>query len=111
VKSNQFRVVDVTDCDCIIVAPRWIWRGVKGDKICPVGYYLLKERATDRENVSIKMKSMLIGKKIELMNPIKLYYDRLLCEILFDGKDLSEYFPEYEESVKTSLSHLIDGRL
>ena len=106
----QFKVVDVTDCDCIMVAPKWVWRDVKGDKICPVGYYLLKRKAIDRENISLRMKSLLLGKTIELINPIKLYYDRLLCEIQYKGRELSEYFPEYEESVKTSLSHLINGK-
>ena len=47
-----------------------------------VGYQAAKDRLT----------VPILDKEVELKNPIKLTYDRLLCDVYYKGQNLAECF-------------------
>jgi len=92
----MFKVKNVIDGDTFTVSPTWKWENESGDTIRPNGYDSPEKGEAGYEAASNKLKNLIQGKEVELKNAIKLTYGRLLCDVYFNGKNLKDYFPEYQ---------------
>lgn len=92
----MFTVNNVIDGDTFTVSPKWKWENESGDTIRPNGYDSPEKGEAGCEAATNKLKNLIQGKEVELKNAIKLTYGRLLCDVYFNGKNLKDYFPEYQ---------------
>ncbi len=58
---------------------------------------LLKEGQPGYQNAKDKLRKLIFEKEVELKNFVDIDYDRLVCDVYFDGKNLADYFPNYKE--------------
>lgn len=89
-------VTGIIDGDTFQVSPNWKW-GVKyGDRVRPTGYDTPERGQPGFQSATLKLKNLILGQKVRLWNPIRLSYGRLLCQVYFQGRELSTFFPEYK---------------
>jgi endonuclease YncB( thermonuclease family) len=53
------------------------------------------ERGYDQ--ATAKLSNLILGKEVELKNPITFTFGRLLCDVFINGKNLKDYFLEYQQ--------------
>jgi len=92
-----FKVVNVIDGDTFEVLPPWKWRDQSGIRIRPTGYNTPEEGQPDYQESKDKLRKLILKKEVELENFVDIDYDRLICDVYFDGKNLADYFPNYKE--------------
>lgn len=92
----SFKVTAVVDGDTFSVEPGWEWDEKSGDRIRPAGFDTPEKGETGYEAATRKLNRLILGKEVELKNPVKLTYERLLCDVYIDGKNLKSHFPEYQ---------------
>jgi len=92
-----FKVVNVIDGDTFEVWPPWKWRDQSGIRVRPTGYNTPEERQQGYQRAKDKLTTLILEKEVELKNQVDIDYDRLVCDVYFDGKNLADYFPEYKE--------------
>lgn len=94
--ETRFRTVtEIVDGDTFKISPGWKWNNNKGDTIRPTGYDTPEHGEEGFEETTERLRQLVLGKEVELGNPIRMSYHRLLVDIFFEGKHLREYFPEY----------------
>jgi endonuclease YncB( thermonuclease family) len=86
------KVIRIIDGDTFEVAPGWEWEGLTGSVVRPVGYDTPEWGEPGYREARDKLKRLILNKEVELKDPIKLSYERLLCYVIFQGKDLAGYF-------------------
>jgi len=91
-----FRVVTVIDGDTFTVSPNWQFNGQSGDTVRANGYNTPEEGQPGYQTAKTKLKNLIEGKQVELRNYITLTYGRLLCDVYYNGKNLKDYFREYQ---------------
>lgn len=91
-----FKVIEVIDGDTFRVSPNWKWNGEVGNKIRPIGYNTPEEGSPDYQSAKDKLKKLIHGEEVELKNVVKFTFDRLLCDVYYNGKNLANYFPKYQ---------------
>lgn len=91
-----FKVKEVIDGDTFKVTPNWEWSGKTGDTIRPNGYNTPEKGEAGYEQAKTKLKNLIDGKEVEIKNAITFTYGRLLCDVYFNGKNLKDYFQEYQ---------------
>jgi len=91
----KYKVVRIIDGDTFVVSPRWKLWFKTGDRIRPTGYNTPEKGERGFEEAALKLQKLILGKYVVLKKPIKLTYGRLLCEVYFKGRNLADYFPEY----------------
>ena len=94
--GTPFKVIKIVDGDTFKISPGWTWNNKKGKIIRPTGYDTPEKKEPGYQETTEKLKKLLLNNEVELKNPIKLSYNRLLCDVYFNGKKLAEYFPEYK---------------
>lgn len=94
--GTLFKVIKIVDGDTFKISPGWKWNNKKGKIIRPTGYDTPERKEPGYQETTEKLKQLLLNNEVELKNPIKLSYNRLLCNVYFNGKNLAEYFPEYK---------------
>jgi len=92
-----FKVVNVIDGDTFEVLPPWKWRDQSGIRVKPTGYNIPEEGQPGYQNAKDKLRKLILKKEVELENFVDIDYDRLICDVYFDGKNLADYFPNYKE--------------
>lgn len=92
----SFRVSKVIDGDTFKVSPNWKWNDEEGDTVRAHGYDTPEEGQEGYQKAKEKLEDMIFGKYVELKNPVKITYGRLLCDVYVDGKDLASFFSEYK---------------
>lgn len=90
------KVIKIIDGDTFQVSPDWKWGFKFGDRVRPTGYDTPERGQAGFEEASLKLKKLILGKKVRLLNPIKLTYGRLLCQVYFQGRNLADFFAEYK---------------
>lgn len=90
------RVSEVIDGDTFKVSPNWEWNKEKGDTVRAHGYNTPEEGQEGYQEAKKKLKELILDKDVELKNPVKFTYGRLLCDVYVDGKNLASFFPEYK---------------
>ncbi len=91
-----FTVTEIIDGDTFKVSPNWEWNGESGDTIRPNGYNTPEKGEPGFEQAKQKLRKLIDGKTVELKNAITFTYDRLLCDVYIGGKNLKDYFQEYQ---------------
>lgn len=92
----MFKVVEIIDGDTFKVSPAWKWKNKKGNKIRPTGYNTPEQNKPGYQAAKEKLMNLILDKDVELKNAIKLTYDRLLCDVYIEGKNVASFFPEYQ---------------
>lgn len=92
----SFKVTSVVDGDTFTVSPNWKWNGESGDTVRANGYDTPEQGQPGYEQAKTKLHNLINGKNVELKSAIKITYGRLLCDVYYNGKNLKDYFPEYQ---------------
>ena len=92
----MYKVITVIDGDTFTVSPRWSFSGTSGDTVRANGYDTPEKGKPGYEAAKQKLKNLIEGKNVELRNMITITYGRLLCDVYYNGKNLKDYFPEYQ---------------
>ena len=90
------RAVEVIDGDTFRVSPGWRWDERSGDIVRPCGYNAPERGQPGYYEAKEKLERLILGRDVDLRNPIKITYGRLLCEVYLGGANLATYFPEYQ---------------
>jgi endonuclease YncB( thermonuclease family) len=92
----EFKVMNVIDGDTFDVDPQWQWGGQSGTRVRPAGYDA-PEMGDDWEQVAkSKLSRLILGEKVDLRMAHRLDRGRLVCDVYFKGRNLAEYFTEYQ---------------
>lgn len=90
------KVTEIIDGDTFAVSPDWEWNGESGNIVRPVGYNTPEKDDSGYEYAKRNLKLLICGEEVELTNPVGISYGRLLCTVIFKGKNLADYFTKYE---------------
>jgi len=93
--ENKFKVTEIIDGNTFRISPGWKWNDKKGNTIRPMGYDTPEKGSPGYQKTKEKLEQLLLDKEVELKNPIKLSYNRLLCDVFIDNHNLKDFFPEY----------------
>lgn len=93
---TDFKVKKVIDGDTFKVEPKWKWDEKSGDTVRPTGYDTPEEDEEGYEEAKEKLKELILGEEVEVKNPQDIDHGRLVADAYYDGKDLADYFPEYQ---------------
>jgi len=99
--ENRFKVVEIIDGDTFIISPGWKWNNEIGARIRPTGYDTPEKGEPQFQETKEKLEQLLLNKEVELKNPVKLSYGRLLCDIYLNGRNLKTFFPKYLTELKS----------
>lgn len=92
----SFEVIEIIDGDTFKVAPNWELDNETGNVVRPRGYNTPEKGKPGYQAAKEKLERLILGKYVELRNAIKLTYDRLLCDVYYNGRNLADYFPEHQ---------------
>jgi endonuclease YncB( thermonuclease family) len=92
----SFKVTKVIDGDTFEVSPKWKWNKQEGNVIRPKGYNTPEEGKPGYQAAKDKLTKLILSGEVELKNAITITYGRLLCDVYYNGKNLSDYFSEYK---------------
>lgn len=91
-----FRVNSIIDGDTFDVTPRWNWRGQAGARVRPAGYDAPELHTYGGQAAKDKLSRLILGQEVQLGTAYKVDRGRLVCEVSFRGKQLKDYFSEYQ---------------
>lgn len=91
-----FKVTTIIDGDTFEVSPSWQWRRQSGSRVRPTGYDATELGVYGGQTAKMKLSNLIIGKQVDLQTAYRVDRGRLVCDVYFGGKNLSEYFPEYK---------------
>lgn len=91
-----FTVTLVIDGDTFDVTPNWQWSGVTGNRVRPTGYDAPELDTPGGHAAKEKLSKLILGKQVELGTAHKVDRGRLVCDVYFQGRNLADYFPEYQ---------------
>ena len=97
----MFNVVKIINGNTIQVSPGWKWGEFSGSQIKINGYNVPGSQY-DSFAVS-KLTTLIMGKPIDLKNPLSVKKEEaggeiLTCSVFLNDVDISQYFPELKES-------------
>lgn len=93
---SQFKVIEVIDGDTFDVSPGWTWNGQSGSRVRPTGYDAPESGTQAGQQAKRKLENLILNKYVELGTAYKIDRGRLVCDVYFEGKNLANYFPEYQ---------------
>ena len=85
-------VTKIIDGDTFEVYPDWTWNGHEGSVVRPRGYDAPERYEAGYQAAKDKLSNLILDKEVELKNLVGLTYERLLCDVYYEGKSLAEYF-------------------
>ena len=92
----EFKVVNIIDGDTFEVSPQWRWNGQTGSRVRPTGYDAPELHANGGQEAKQKLERLILGKSVDLRTAHRIDRGRLVCDVYFKGKNLADYFPEYQ---------------
>jgi endonuclease YncB( thermonuclease family) len=92
----EFSVVSVLDGDAVDVSPQRQWNSYTGTRVRPTGYDAPELDALGGQPAKNKLSRLIIGQLIDLRTAHSVDRGRLLCDVYFKGKNLADFFPEYQ---------------
>ncbi len=95
VTELKHRVIQVINGDSFIVSPPWEFKKKKGLRVQCTGYNKPERHNPGYQEAKKKLKEIVLNKEINL-KPIRLSQGRLLCAVYIDGKNVADFFPEYQ---------------
>ena len=95
---ETFKVVAVRDGNTIEVSPEWEFKNETGVYVQAKGYNAPK---TGKAAMAFeqRLSTLLLNREIELKSPEGVQRNRLVCEVYYNGTNLSDYFAEYREQL------------
>lgn len=93
---SAFTVTAIIDGDTFDVTPLWQWNGQTGSRVRPVGYDAPELNAYGGQAAKDKLSRLILGNQVDLRAGHKVDHGRLVCEVFFRGRNLADYFPEYQ---------------
>jgi len=93
---STFTVTSIIDGDTFEVSPQWKWNGETGTRVRPAGYDTPELHANGGHAAKEKLSKLIYRKQVELRTAYKVDRGRLVCDVYYRGKNLSEYFPQYQ---------------
>lgn len=91
-----FTVTSVIDGDTFDVSPQWKWNGQAGTRVRPAGYDAPELHAYGGQAAKDKLSRLILGGQVDLRTAHKVDRGRLVCEVYFRNRNLTDYFPEYQ---------------
>jgi len=98
-------VTSIVDGDTFAVSPRWTWNSLSGDRVRPTGCDTPELGQPGYVEATQKLRTLLLGKTIELQKAYRVDRGRLVCDVYLNGRNLADYFPEYERSHSAANIH------
>ena len=92
----EFKVIKIIDGDTFDVTPQWKWNGQSGSRVRPTGYDAPEINTLAGQKAKEKLSKLILNKNIELLNAYRIDRGRIICDVYYNGKNLAEYFPEYQ---------------
>lgn len=92
----SFTVIKIIDGDSFEVSPNWKWNDQTGGVIRAYGYDTPEEGEPGYQTAKNKLTDLIFNKEVELKNPVRITYGRLLCNIYYNDKNIADYFSEYQ---------------
>lgn len=92
----NFTVRRVIDGDTFEVSPNWKWNEQTEHVVRANGYDTPEEGQPGYQEAKDRLTNLILGKEVELKDPIRITYGRLLCDVYYNGTNLADYFPEYK---------------
>ena len=93
---STFTVTTIIDGDTFEVTPNWQWNGETGTRVRPTGYDAPELGSYGGQVAKDKLSNLILGKKVDLREAHKIDRGRLVCDVFFNGRNLADYFPEYQ---------------
>lgn len=78
----------VVTADTFEVFPPWRWEGQSGIKVRVAGIEAPREGEVGYEKAKAWLKSAIEGKQAELKNIKEVDFDRLVCDVYVDNKNI-----------------------
>jgi endonuclease YncB( thermonuclease family) len=92
----SFKVSNVIDGDALELSSNWKWNNLEGRIVRINGYDAPEMGSSAFEEARKKLMGLVINKEVELSNPIRITYGRLLCDVLLNGKNVADFFVKSE---------------
>ena len=92
----SFRATRIIDGDTFETSSNWKWNNQTGRVVRVNGYDTPEEGKSGHQSAKDKLENLILNKDVELKNPIRITYGRLLCDVYYNGKNIADYFPEYQ---------------
>ncbi len=83
------KVTKVVTADTFEVFPPWRWEGQSGIKVRVAGIEAPREGEVGYEKAKVQLKSAVEGKQAELKDIKEVDFDRLVCDVYVDNKNIS----------------------
>ena len=93
---TQFNVSAVIDGDTFEVTNGWEWNGKTGSRVRPTGYDAPEINTAAGKQAKQKLARLIQGEVVNLAKAHKIDRGRLVCDVYFNGKNLADYFMEYQ---------------
>ena len=93
---SVFTVTAIIDGDTFEVTPRWKWNGDTGTRVRPTGYDATELYTCGGQAAKNKLSNLILGKEVDLRTAHKIDRGRLVCDVYYQGRNLADYFPEYQ---------------
>jgi len=93
---SKFKVTNVVDGDTFDVSPDWKWNGQTGSRVRPAGYDAPELSAVGGQAAKNKLSQLILGENVDLQSVHKIDRGRIVCEVFYNGKNLADYFPDYQ---------------
>jgi len=91
-----FTVTKIIDGDTFEVSPQWKWSGQTGTRVRPAGYDAPELPSGKGNKAKAELTVLIEDEQVELREAYKVDHGRLVCDVFFQGKNLTDYFPEFE---------------
>ena len=91
-----FKVIFIIDRGTFEVLPQWRWNTRIGTRVRPTGYNAPELHTYGGQAAKRKLVRLILGEDVELGTAYKVDRGRLVCDVYFRGKNLADYFPEYQ---------------
>jgi len=93
---TDFTAVRIIDGDTFEVSPNWKWNNQSGNIIRVHGYDTPEQSEPGYQEAKEKLDKLICNKAVELKNPVRITYGRLLCDVYVDGKNIADHFSVYK---------------
>lgn len=99
---THHEVAQVIDGDTFDVSPPWSRRDQTGQRVRPAGYDAPELHTDEGKKAKRKLETLILGKTVSLGPALSFDRGRLVCKVIYQGRDLASYFPEYQDRRHTA---------